>query len=162
MKFSNNNSHIVDFLFVLGLFFTFTISAIFLVLIGSEVYKNTVTRMDQNYETRTAFAYITEKVRQGDIADSIDVVDFNGCQALILQQEYNDIAYATYLYAYNNNLMELFTSVGNDLPPESGQEIFKINDFNVEKLSASLYRITVTLVDNTEYQFLISSKSNHN
>ena len=82
MKFSDNSSHIVDFLFVLGLFFTFTISAIFLVLIGSAVYKNTVTRMDQNYDTRTAFAYITEKVRQGDISDSLDVVDFNGCQAL--------------------------------------------------------------------------------
>ena len=63
MRQRQENNHIVDLLFVLGLFFVFTISALFLILIGSGVYKNTVDKMDRNFATRAAIAYVTEKSR---------------------------------------------------------------------------------------------------
>ncbi len=153
------NTHIVDFLFVLGLFFIFTISAIFLVLIGSTVYKNIVSRMDTNYDTRTSFAYVTEKLRQSDCADSVSVVSFDGCEALQLKQDYDGVEYATYLYSYNGKLMELFTGLDNALPASSGQEIFDLKSFEVETLNSSCYRITITLPDDDSYQFIVSSRS---
>ena len=63
MKKIRNEGHIVDFLFVLGLFFVFAFSALMLILIGSGVYKKTVDRMNENFNLRTTTAYITEKIR---------------------------------------------------------------------------------------------------
>lgn len=154
-----SNEHIVDFLFVLGLFFIFTISAIFLVLIGSAVYKNTVQKTDYNYDTRTSFAYVTEKIRQSDISDGVNIVDFDGHTALELSQEYDGIMYATYLYSYEGKLMELFTSVGNNLPAESGQPIFDINDFNIAKIGDSLYKVEIILPNDLNYAFMVSTRS---
>ena len=65
--------HIIDIFFVIALFCLFALSAIFLISIGADIYGKTVTNMEDNFNTRTALAYITEKVRQSDKDGQISV-----------------------------------------------------------------------------------------
>ena len=59
--------HIIDILFVLALFGIFALSAIFLITIGANIYGKTMNNMERNFDTRTALAYITEKVRRSSV-----------------------------------------------------------------------------------------------
>lgn len=53
--------HIIDIFFVIALFCIFALSAIFLISIGADIYGKTVTNMENNFNTRTALAYVTER-----------------------------------------------------------------------------------------------------
>ena len=67
MKFrGQRSSHIIDLLFVLSLFCVFTVCAFLVVSIGANVYRATAENMENTYSTRTALAYVTEKLRQHD------------------------------------------------------------------------------------------------
>jgi len=153
----SENSHIVDLLFVLGLFLIFTVSALFLVLIGSGVYQNTVTKMNQNFDTRTSCAYVTEKLRQNDCYDAISIGTLDGQEALILTQQYGDSSYCTYLYVYNGYLKELFTSTDNTLTADAGQDILPVSDFQIRKVSDSLYELNLKTPGNESYHFFVST-----
>ena len=95
MQVKQERNHIVDVLFVLALFVVFTLSALVLVILGANVYRQTVSYMDENYEARTAYSYLTEKVRQNDVYGSIYVGELEGSRALVLTREINDTTYAT-------------------------------------------------------------------
>ena len=58
--------HIIDILFVIGLFCIFALSTIFLISIGADIYGKTVSNTEINFNDRTSFAYVTEKIRQAD------------------------------------------------------------------------------------------------
>ena len=160
MKQRQENNHIVDLLFVLGLFFVFTISALFLILIGSGVYKNTVDKMDRNFDTRTAFAYVTEKIRQSDISDSVSVEDFDGHQALVLKEVFDDVSYSTYLYEENGYLKELFAASDNTLTADAGQDILPVRGFQVTEKRDNLLQIQLT-TESGDYTFYVSTHCNH-
>ena len=90
MEVGREKRHVVDFLFVLTLFFVFAISTLFLVIIGANVYKKTVDNMTINYNTRTAYAYLTEKIRQNDQEGAIEIGTLEGNPAIILTEEIDD------------------------------------------------------------------------
>ena len=58
------DKHIVDVLFVIGLFCIFALSSFFLISIGANIYRKTVAHMDENFNTRTSLSYVVEKIRQ--------------------------------------------------------------------------------------------------
>ena len=49
-RFRTQKDHVVDFLFTLALFCVFAASALTVVVTGANVYRQTVRRMDQNYD----------------------------------------------------------------------------------------------------------------
>ena len=157
MKKIKNEGHIVDFLFVLGLFFVFALSALMLILIGSGVYKKTVDRMNENFNLRTTTAYLTEKIRQGDIAGAVTVQDFDGNNALVLTQEYYGAEYSTYLYAYDGHLKELFTTKDNQLTAEAGTDILPVRSFDATHVGGRLWKLTVEEEDGTIQEVMVST-----
>ena len=86
MQVKQERNHIVDVLFVLALFVVFTLSALVLVILGANVYRQTVSYMDENYEARTAYSYLTEKVRQNDVYGSIYVGELE-CQDVLIKEK---------------------------------------------------------------------------
>ena len=98
MPIKQEKRHIVDILFVLALFGVFAFSALILVILGADVYKSTVSSMSQNFESRTACSYITEKIRQNDVYDSVYIDDFEGTKALVFTQDIYGSQYGTYIY----------------------------------------------------------------
>lgn len=150
MNKTEKKHHIVDILFILALFCVFAVSALMLSVLGSNVYQKTVESMSENHSSRTAIAYITEKVRQNDVFDSVSITTLQGVDALALSQTVEDIPYCTYLYLHDGCLKELFVrtdiQVSSDLLT-AGTEILEAEDFSLEQVTPSLLRFSLTPKD---------------
>ena len=163
MKFKEENHHIVDVLFVLALFCVFAISALMLVTIGASVYQKTVNDMDTNYSTRTAFSYVTEKIRQNDASQTISIGTLEDRPAIILSQEIEGCLYNTYLYEYDGYLTELFTSadlnLGGDIL-KAGHPLIPLKEFTLSEIEPSLYHFILSTEDAQSVSLYISTQSN--
>lgn len=155
----DENKHVVDLLFVMAIFLVFTFSALMLILVGTKVYKNTVEKMDKNFETRTSFAYLTEKLRQADRTEGIEIGEFNGNTAIIMKEDIEGNMYATYIYLYDGHIKELFTSMENSLAADAGQDILIAEGFDAQKAAEGLYKVSVTPPGERPYTFFVSSVS---
>jgi len=157
MEFGTEKKHMVDFLFVIALFFVFALSALMLVMIGANVYKNTVNNMSVNFNSRTSYAYITEKIRQNDSYESVSAGDYQGLDAIILKQVINDTDYYTYLYQYDGYIKELFIKEGADIDPSAGQNILEAKGFSVSSAGTGLYNIQIVTPDDVTIPLLVST-----
>lgn len=139
MEFKRENKHMVDILFVISLFCVFAFSALMLVIIGADVYKKTVSHMDENYSVRTAYAYISEKIRQNDHTDAISVTSFGDGDALVLTEHVSGTDYYTYLYLYDGSICELFSDSPVSLGPAAGNRILDCQNFKITQVADNLY-----------------------
>lgn len=164
MKSKEENRHIVDVLFVLALFCVFAISALMLVTIGANVYQKTVNNMDANYSSRTAFSYVTEKIRQNDTSQTISIGSIENHPAIILSQDIDGRIFNTYLYEYDGYLTELFTSadlnLGGDIL-KAGHPLIPIKDFSLSEIEPSLYRFVLSTEDTEPISLYISTQSSY-
>lgn len=154
-----DNKHIIDILFVLALFGIFVISAIFLISIGANIYSDTVKSMDNNFNSRTAVAYIIEKVHQSDENASVSVGDFDGCPSLIINSVSNDKEYTTYIYECEGSLRELTVRSNISLSPKAGQKILDIDSFSIEKRNDNLICCSIKVNHNEDYDFNVALHS---
>lgn len=141
---SKIKQHTIDIVFVIALFSCFAISIIMITGMGASVYQNIVDDMTENYNTRTSFSYIVNKVHQSDKNGYITVGDFNGHESLIILEEIDNITYCTYMYYHEGFLKELFTRKGQDFDPAYGNNIMELDSFKITKVSDSLIRFDIT------------------
>lgn len=160
MKFAREKRPAVDWMFTLTLFGLFVVAALTLVVIGAQVYRSTADSMNQNYTSRTALSYVTEKVRQSDAAGAVSVGKIGEDTALILRQEIGGEAYNTYIYCHDHSLKELLARASLPVSPGDGQTIMELEAFQVEQVSGSLFRFTVTGMGQEAQQALISPRGN--
>lgn len=162
MNSKQENRHIIDVLFVLALFCVFAISALMLLMIGANVYQRTVDDMDMNYNSRTAFSYVTEKIRQNDADCAVSIGTLEDRPAILLSQEVNDKLYITYLYEYEGYLTELFTGadlqLGSDIL-KAGHQLIPLKDFELYEAAPSLYHFVLTTEDSQTVSLYISTQS---
>lgn len=151
--------HIVDILFVIALFCLFTLSAVFLISLGADIYGKTVTNMEENFDTRTALAYVTEKVRQSDAKGQISIGSLSECQALVISSGSGDLTYQTYLYEYDGYLMELMIRQGVSVEPSAGQSILAVSDFQLRAINDKLLGCTIKTDETHSYDLYISLHS---
>lgn len=151
--------HIIDTLFVITLFCVFALSAIFLITIGANIYGKTVNNMEDNFNSRTALAYVTEKMRQSDSSDSFSIGTYYECPALIISSKIANTQYYTYLYEYNGYLKELMIREGITLDPDTGQNIIAVSDFRLTQINEHLMNCTITLNNNQSYNLYITIHS---
>ncbi|WP_029322175.1 DUF4860 domain-containing protein [Butyrivibrio sp. AE3004] len=160
MKRDYKGRHTVDMLFVIALLFLFAMGALMLIALGSSIYRRGVDTLSGNYDRRTAYAYITEKLRQCDKQGNISTDIFNKSGALRIDTIEGDVAYVTYLYEYEGALMELFARAdAGNLPPESGQKIMDIQDMEISTKGKNLLQITITLPDEQDLVFIAAKRS---
>ncbi len=153
------NRHIVDILFVLALFGIFVISAIFLISIGANIYSDTVSTMDDNFNSRTAVAYIVEKIHQTDEANCLSIGKFDENPAIIITSNSNGKEYTTYIYEYDGALRELTARNNLSLAPEAGQPILELDSFNIDIANNNLIHCSIKVNDDEDYGFNISLHS---
>ncbi len=147
--------HIIDILFVLALLGIFALSAIFLISIGADIYGKTMNNMESNFDTRTALAYLTEKVRQSDLENQISIGELDGHQAVIITSGEGDTGYRTYLYEYEGYLKELMARQDVTLGPSAGQNILAISDFELTPVGNNLINCQITIADQQTYDLYI-------
>ncbi len=162
MNFAKRNKSVVDFLFILALFGAFAITALFVVLFGSRIYKTTVSNMNTNYEKRTAMSYLTEKIRSHDYTGGVDVSDIDGTgdsdvhSVLKLYQNEGERRYVTYLFLADGYLKEFTADENYDFDYSSGTNILAIDDFSVSRQTDGLYRFNITDTNGEKTEFFVT------
>ena len=66
MRFQSREHHIIDILFPISLYFVFTVSALTVLLLATNVYRTTTENSALNFNANTSLSYITEKIHQND------------------------------------------------------------------------------------------------
>lgn len=156
----NTKNHTIDIVFVIVLFSCFAISILMITGMGASIYQNIVDNMTQNYNTRTSYSYIVNKIHQSDENGNVTVGTFNGQDALIINEEIDNIAYCTYMYYYDNHLKELFTRKGQDFDPSYGNDILELDGFKMVKLSDSLIKFEITPKDGNTQTIYTHTRTN--
>lgn len=139
-----NRTHVTDILFTLSLFCLFTACAFLVVLTGIQVYRTTVSDMEDNYSSKTALSYVTEKIRQHDFAGGVSVVSLKGENALVLKDQADGETYLTYIYAYQDYLWELSVKEGTPVSRDMGQKIIQVQDFSIEKKENGFFELSAS------------------
>ncbi len=153
------DQHIVDVLFVIGLFCIFALSSIFLISVGANIYRKTVTHMNENFNTRTSLSYVVEKIRQADTEGVVSVGTFEGNPAVILSSEVNGTAYHTYIYEYQGMLKELMERNDTTLPASAGQDILAMEQFELTAVHDHLVRCSMKTPEENTISFYICIRS---
>ncbi len=159
MKYRTEQKHVIDFLFPLALFFVLTASSVALVVLASGVYSRQVSDSQDSFSSRTALSYVTEKLHQSDTCDAIDAGSFDGQDAIIIRQTYNDQSYITYLYQYDGYLRELFLREDVSASVSDGRKILAVNDFHFEESDKGLFHLYCTNNDGSVSDTYVSVKS---
>lgn len=136
---TEKTSRTMSAVFIMLLFFVFVLSTLFTVLIGSRVYENIELRSDWNYTGNTALGYIANKVRQGDRAGLVDVVDVDKTPVLQMKQEIGGAVYVTWIYWKDGSIRELFTDEGSGLGLEDGLKIMECGGLSLSKKGRLLH-----------------------
>lgn len=144
MRFKTKQRHMIDFLFPVALFFVFALSALTVILLATRIYQSTTENSSLNYTSRTSLSYISEKIHQQDQEGSVSLGTFDGCEALVFRQETSGAVYFTYIYAYQDELKEIFLKQGASTDAAAGQTILKVKDFSMSQLSDSLFSFQCT------------------
>ena len=139
-------SHVVDVLFSLALFCVLTATALLVVVLGANVYKQTVAGMTQNYNTRTSISYLAEKIRQNDAAGCIAIGEV-GADALILEQKAEQSDYQTWIYSSSGKLCEVMVAGGTNVKAADGQPIMDLADLKIDWDAQGMLQLTATDID---------------
>ncbi len=121
-----NEKHIVDILFVVSLFALYTICILIISIIGINLYINGTQVSEENYAIRTSTLYLTEKARQNNIENGIEVKELFDDSALVLTQEINGQYYENWIYLEEGYLTEVLVVQGAQILPRTGQNIMPL------------------------------------
>lgn len=150
--------HSADSMFSFLLLLMFGMFALLLAGMGASVYKNSAAHLEENYTSRTAVAYVEEKVRQHDQQNAIHLTDVDGIPALALTESIQDEDFVTYIYYYDGALRELFVRASAAPQAANGTVIVELTGFSMEDVSSSdemLLKITACGKDGKELSVLI-------
>ena len=115
--------HGMQGVFVFVLLGLFALMSTLMVLLGAQMYHNTVDLSTLNNEGRVLSAYVRSMVRAEDAAESIAVEEYDGIPVLMMREALDDDGFVTMLYCYEDQLYELYTSDDYDFTPQSGTAI---------------------------------------
>lgn len=140
----DRETHRIDSIFIMLLFFLFALTAFVLIMIGVRQYKATANAMDYNYEIRTVTSYLREKTRQNSSNSSISIETIDGTNALCLKNTLNNTIYNTYIYYYDGSLREMYLQDGTPFTLNLGQQIVTISGFDMDKTDDGLIIVTIS------------------
>ncbi|MBO4678513.1 MAG: DUF4860 domain-containing protein [Lachnospiraceae bacterium] len=156
---NKKSEHTIDALFVITLFLVFAISVVALTGTGASVYQHVVNEMSSNYNSRTSFSYIYNKVHQSDVDGLVSIGKYMGNDALIISEEIDNITYCTYLYEYEGTIKELFTRSGQEFDPSLGTDILEVEGFSISHVTDSLYRFDIKPVKSADETLFVHVRS---
>ena len=127
---------------VLMIFCVFTASALTALTLGVSAYKNVTDITWENYEERICLSYIWTKIKNGDEADKVAVIDFHGRPALRIDETGDDgTIYHTIIFHHEGWVYELFFEDGLEFSPEDGVPIVN-ESLSFERLEDGLIKIS--------------------
>ena len=145
--------HSMQGVFVFVLLGLFAVMSTLMVLLGAQMYRHTVANASDNNARRVLSAYLRSMVRAEDAFESVKIEDHDGVTALALYEDIDDDPYVTWIYLYDGQVMEQFTSAGYDFDPEDGTPIVAAKAMQPELKDGLLtVRLTNDLDEPSEVQ----------
>ncbi|MCF0134660.1 MAG: DUF4860 domain-containing protein [Blautia sp.] len=139
---SNNKGSIAAFgTFIL--FSVFILILLVLILFSAGAYRSAVRGEQENFNLRTAGAYLTTKFHQYDTKNDITLETFHGLDALCFHETIDGQSFRTYIYHHDHSLKELFTTENSNIMPEAGTSIADLEAFQIEGSGSGFFRITM-------------------
>ena len=136
-------THSMQGAFVFVLLGLFAVMSTLMVLLGAQMYRNTVDHATANNQGRVLSAYVRSMVRAEDAAQSVSIEEHDGIKALALRESLDSGDFVTMLYCYEDELYEWYTSVGYDFTPQSGTAICPAFSFE-PRLEGGLLTVDMT------------------
>lgn len=138
-----NSYNSISAIAALLLLAVFSIGILGVLLSGGRIYKNLSEAGKRQYDRRTCAQYISTFLAQSPTPDSIQIEDFDGCQALVIRQ--NGCALRT--YCYGGYLMELYSVDIPGFTPQDGEKLLPLDSLHIQQNGELL---TVQLTHNAE------------
>lgn len=134
MKLAKEKKTTIDFVFLLAVFGTFIVSSMLVLILGANVYTETANSTSDNYKARTAYYYITEKIKAHDKLGTIEVRNTANSKSvgLIFYENVEGIEYRTYLYYFDGYINEATLSSEEEFNYDKGTKLLKLNDFKAD------------------------------
>lgn len=151
--------HVTDIIFILSLFCAFAVMALFVVVLGANVYKGISADMTANYNARTSVAYLSEKVRQNDVAGGVGVRTLGENNALVLVQDVEGATYETWIYVADGVLREVTVAAGTQVQTGDGQEIMELERLAFHRDNGSLIGIEAIDTDGNVFESAVNYRS---
>ena len=153
-------NRIVD-MFPILLFLIFTLSALGIVTLSVQIYKNIVERAEGRFDTGTAAAYLSEKFRNHDADGNIVISDFQGNAAVMIEESVKEVPYVTYIYVYDGYLRELYTEKArlSGCSAADGSSILPMGSMEIQKVSDRLIRLRFKDTAGKDEETFLSIKS---
>ncbi len=123
-------THSMQGVFVFVLLGLFAVMSTLMVLLGAQMYRNTVDLTTHNNQSRLLGAYVRSMVRGEDAEQSVTAETYDGLKVLALHETIDDSEYVTWLYCYDGHLYEQFTGAGRDFNPDAGTPICEAQAFS--------------------------------
>jgi hypothetical protein len=129
--------HSFDLVVIIALFFVYATCALFLCVIGAEVYRETAATMQRNYDHRTSALYVAEKVRQNDLEGCVRVDSVDGASALVLIEKESGRDYETWLFVKDQMLYEGLFEPGAVIDPKLCQPVMPMSSLAIEQAAGA-------------------------
>ena len=97
-----------------ALFFVFALISLAVLIVGARSYRGVTARMEKTDSSRTALAYIANKVRQNGGSGGVSVRNVEGIPVLALRQTVGDSVYETLIFYQEGAVRELLVPAGTD------------------------------------------------
>ncbi|HHW95099.1 MAG TPA: DUF4860 domain-containing protein [Mogibacterium sp.] len=133
-----------EILFVVALFFLYTLCVLLLSVMAADTYREGAKRSERNYNMRTSVLYLTEKARQTSLPEGISVRQTEEGDALVLGMSAEGEQYETWIYVEDGYLREVLLMQGADFMPGIGQKIMPLSSLDLELGKEGLLQISVT------------------
>ncbi|MCD8074485.1 MAG: DUF4860 domain-containing protein [Lachnospiraceae bacterium] len=147
--------HSTNTFFTFLLLLAFALFALLLAGTGAVVYQNSVASLEENYTSRTAVAYVAEKIRQYDSDGQISFSSVEDLPALALHSALDaSAATITYIYFYDGSLCELYVREETTPTAAMGTAMVELSDFTIEQ-EKTLLRVTVVSTEGEEMSLLV-------
>ncbi len=151
----------LEMIVVVVLFAVYALCAVFLCVIGADVYRGTADSMSTNYDDRTSVLYVAEKIRQNDSSDSIRVDEAYGSDAIVLTENISGSGYQTWVFVKDGILYEGLFAPDASVDVEICQRIMPMQEMVVSRDpgKTQLLNISFTTVDGGTQDFDLWTRS---
>ena len=152
---STARKHTIDILFPWALFGLLAICGLLVLILAADIYQDTTTMADENYESRTVLSYLTEKIHQNDNG-TVTIGSVDGTDSLIIRQDYDGEEYCTYIFEEDGMLKELFVRSGTAASTADGKAVIPVEDFKMEALENGLLHFSCMSEDGRKMDTVVA------
>ena len=152
---STARKHTIDILFPWALFGLLAICGLLVLILAADIYQDTTTMADENYESRTVLSYLTEKIHQNDNG-TVTIGSVDGTDSLIIRQDYDGEEYCTYIFEEDGMLKELFVRSGTAVSTADGKAVIPVEDFKMEALENGLLHFSCMSEDGRKMDTVVA------